>query len=225
MGKFKIAIEWLMGNYKLVILILALAVMSIILLSNKIEIKRLKNDYQIKSVELSVYKDSVAIYKAKNGELTFKIEAVEVESNNRKEALIAAGFERKRLKDMNVKLNEVNFALNAKLKAIGSGTVTLRDTSWIERRDTILAKTGNWSNGYLSLYPEVVGNELNFDYTYEVGLKVLKETNKTISIGLTDPKASIVSSNSVIIKKKDRIWNKWYVHAGVGLVGGYFLFK
>jgi len=225
MKSIKIAIMWLKKNYKLAIVILALIIMSVILLRTKIENKRLSDSFQLQAVELSTYKDSTSIYKSKAGELTFKIKAVEVESNNRRDALELAGFEKKKLNDMNVALNKVNFALNAKLKAAGSGTVVLHDTTIVVKSDTITAKVGEWSNKYLSLYPEIVDDTLNFDYSYQVGLKILGETNKTISIGLTDPNAKITTSNGIIIKKKDRIWNKWYVHVGVGLVGGYFLFK
>lgn len=215
---------WIRKNYKLAIVILALIIMSVILLRTKIDNVRLKNNYQLKSVELSTYKDSTSVYKSKAGDLTFKIKAVEIESNNRRKALEIAGFENKELKARNIDLRKVNFALNAKLEASGTGTVELRD-SLIFNTDTIIAKVGNWSNGFLSLYPEIVDDKLTFDYTYKVELKVITETNKTISFALTDPNAKITTSNGVIIKKKSRIWNKWYTHVGVGLIGGYFLFK
>jgi len=227
MNKIKIAIKWLIANYKLAIFILATIIIAVLLLISKIENNKLKNDYQLQQVELSTYKDSTSVYMSKNGELTFKINAVEVESNNRKKALELAGFEKKKLKDMNVKLSDINFALNAKLEAAGSGSVTLHDTTLIIKTDTVTAKVGSWTNGYLTLYPEVVLDTLNFNYKYEVGIKVIGETNKTISLALTDPNAKITTANGVVFKKKSRIWDKWYVHvgAGAGLVGGYFLFK
>jgi len=225
MSNIKIAIKWLKTNYKLAIFILASIIIAVFLLLLKIENNKLKNDYQLKSVELSVYKDSTSIYKSKSGLLTAKIQAVEIESSNAKKALELAGFEKQELKDRNVKLSKINFALNARLEAIGSGSVILHDTIKTTKTDTITAQVGTWSNGYLALYPEVVLNKLDFKYKYTVDFKVIGETNKTISLALTDKDATFTTANAITIKKKSYIWNKWYIHVGAGLVGGYFLFK
>lgn len=186
----------------------------------------LSDKYQIQQVELSTYKDSVTTYKTKTGELVYKVAAVEIERDNAKKGLEEAGFSIKKLRQENVNWRKVNLALQAELEASGSGSITLHDTTYIPTKgDTVTAQVGDWNNGFLYLSPFLVGNKLDFTYNYKVGLEIVAETKKTITIGLTDPKANITTSNAVFIKPNQKWWNKWYIYFIGGVAGGYFLTK
>ena len=224
--RIKLAIKWLKANSKLAIIITTTALIVLFLWNNQIKINRLEKTNQLQQVELSTYKDSVSIYRSKNGDLTFKLKSVEVELSNRKEALELAGFEIKDLKARDIKWRKVNFALQAQIESQGSGTVELHDTTYIPiKGDTVLAKVGEWSNKYLYLTPFIVGNKMDFKYKYQTQIKVIRESSNTVSIALTDPLATITGSNSITIKNKLRWYKKPYVWGIGGLITGFFIFK
>jgi hypothetical protein len=212
-----------MSKYSTMSIIL---IFGIVFLFKQCEISKLRDSSQLAQVELSSLKDSVETVVAKNGNLTFKIMSTQLESDNAKKALELAGFEIKDLKSRNIKYRDINIALKAQLSASGSGQIALRDTVYIPiKGDSVFAKVGSWDNGFLSLKPELIGNKLNFDYNYRVGIKIIGEDSKTISIALTDPRAKITSANSIIIKPRRPFWDKWYIYGAAGLISGYFLFK
>lgn len=193
---------------------------------NQNKINNLRSENQLQQVELSTYKDSVFTYKSKNGELTFKLQTVEVESSDRKKALELSGFEIKDLKAKNIKWRDVNFALQAKLESQGSGTITLHDSIFIPTEgDTVFAKVGEWNNKFLYLTPFIVNDTMEFKYKYQTGIKVISEGRNTVSIALTDTLATITGANSIIIKNKLRWYEKPYVWGLAGLVSGFFIFK
>jgi hypothetical protein len=197
------------------------------LLMQKCKIERLNDQAQLQNVELSTFKDSVAVLVSKNGELTFKVQSVQVESDNAKKALELAGFEIKELRQRDINWRKVNFALRAELEAAGSGTITLRDTTYI-KGDTIMAKTGKWNNGYLYLNPFIVKNKMDFTYSYNIGLKIVSETKRKtniVSIFSTDPNAKITTSNSITIENKLKWYEKPWVWGIAGIGAGYLIFK
>lgn len=193
------------------------------------QLNKERDKNQIANVQLSALNDSVSTYKAKNGNLTTKINSVSVESDNRKEALIAAGFETKKLlKENDIKWRDINFALKAQIQAQGNGQTTLHDTLLISKTDTIKQANFDWNNRFLFLSGFIKGKDMQFDYTYKTSIDLISEKKGKayiVSAYLGDKNASITTANSITIVPKKRWFDKWYVHAGAGLVGGYFIFK
>lgn len=205
-----------------------IALLTVLLLIGKCNNNELADKYQIQSVELSTLNDSVKTVVSKNGDLTFKLSSVSVESDNRKEALDAAGFEIKELRAKDIKWRDINFALKAQLQAQGSGQTVLHDTLLISKTDTIKQANFNWNNKFLFLSGNIREKELKFDYTYKTSIDLISEKkgkSYIISAYLGDKNASITTANSITIVPKNKWWNRWYVHAGAGLVTGYFIFK
>jgi len=232
MNYIKIAISWLKSNYKLSLILLASVSIVLFLWLNQIKINNLRSENSLQKVELSSLNDSVNVYKGKNGNLTFKLESVEVESSDRKKALELAQFDIKDLKARDIKWRDVNFALNAKLEAITNGTTDLKDTVWLPsttNKDSVKAFNFNWQNNFHSIKGTIVGKKMNIDYLkYKVGFSIIntpvKNTN-VVSVYLTDPDAIITTSNSITVKPKTK-WGGWkYLEFGAGLVTGYFIFK
>jgi len=213
-------------NYKL---ILAVSLLLAVILIQNCSKQQLKNKNQLQAVELASIKDTVESFRNKNEELVTKVLSTTVTANNRKKALEEAGFEIDKLKQDNVKWRDVNLALKMKLDAAGSGTITLHDTIPVYiKGDTIQAKVGKWNNDYLFLWPYLVGNKLNFKYTYQTNINLLQEQkgkSYVITAKLSDPNASIMTGNSITIVPKKRWWDKWYVYGAVGVAGGVLLVK
>jgi len=193
----------------------------------KCQINKLKDQVQLQNVELSTLNDSVTVLKGKNGDLTFKVQSVQIEKDNAKKALELAGFEIKDLKQREIKWKDVNFALKAELEAWGDGTVVLRDTI-IVKGDTIMAKVGKWNNKFLYLNPFLVKNKLDFTYTYKTPIDLISEKkgkSYVVSAYLGDKNASITTANSITIVPKKRWYDKPYLWGIAGLGAGYFIFK
>lgn len=183
---------------------------------------------QIANVQLSALNDSVVQYKSKNGDLTAKIGSVQVESDNRKDALIAAGFELKDLRARDIKWRDVNFALKAQIQAQGSGQTTLIDTLLISKTDTVRLANFDWNNRFLFLSGFVKGKDMQFDYTYKTSIDLISEKkgkNYIVSAYLGDKNASITTANSITIVPKKQFLDRWYFYVAAGLVGGYFIAK
>lgn len=216
-----------------IIVIIGLSTFGIVL---TIKLNNLSDTNQLQAVELSTLKDSVSTYIDKNGELVSKLESVEIEKSNLKESLNIAGYDVKDLKAKNIKWRKLNDILKFKLESAGSGSVELNDTIYITNSptsdevvsDTINAKTFKWSNDYLSLTGDVKDNRLSFDYIYKTDVKLFKEERRKetiVTVLLSDPQASVTSANSIIIKHKQKWWNKWYIWTAVGLTGGILIAK
>lgn len=192
------------------------------------QLNKERDKNQIANVQLSALNDSVVQYKSKNGDLTAKIGSVQVESDNRKEALDAAGFELKDLRARDIKWREINFALKAQLQAQGSGQTTLTDTLLISKTDTIRQANFDWNNRFLFLSGFIKGKDMQFDYTYKTSIDLISEKkgkSYIVSAYLGDKNASITTANSITIVPKKKWWDKWYFYTGAGLVGGYFIAK
>lgn len=193
-------------------------------------INRLSEDNQIQSIELSSIKDTVAVYKSKNGDLTGKINSVEVDNKNLKEKLEIAGFDIKELKQRDIDWRKITDALKLQIEATGSGQTTVTDTFRIVKNDTIpYMKVNDWSNNHLSLFNgEIFNKQYKFDYYYKIGVDFLTEEKRkgtVVSVILSDPKAEIISGNSITIDKKKKWFERPVVWALFGFGTGILISK
>lgn len=193
-----------------------------------------KNTSQLQAVELSTLKDSVSVYKSKSGELTYKLSVVEVSHNNLKKSLELSGFEIKKLKDRDINWRKVTAALRMQLAATGHGETNVTDSFRIEpvrpdhsggKTDTVyFSKVENWTNNFLSLYnAEIVNKRFKFDYKYQTGIDFVTEQQRKgmlVSVMLSDTTASITTGNSIFVKPKKRVWNKWWFWGAIGFGAG-----
>ena len=189
------------------------------------KINRLQDQNQLQSIELSTLKDTVAVYQDKNGELTYKLGVVEVNISNLKESLATAGFNIQKLKEKDIAWRKVTAALRMQLAATGSGETTVTDTFRIEKTDTLyFLEVQDWSNNHLTLFnSKIENNKLIFDYKYQTGISIIQESKRKetlISVMLTDPKASIITANSITVKHEKKLWKKPWIWAVVGFAGG-----
>jgi len=193
-------------------------------------INRLQNENQLKTIELSTLRDTVAVYQNKAGELTYKLTVAEVSRSNLKESLQTAGFEIKKLQERDINWRKVTTALRAQLAATGSGTVQLTDTFRIVQRDTVnYLAFDSWTNNFLTLSNgEIYNRQLTFDYQYCTGIDFVttgtrKET--VVSVMLTDPQAAITTATSITVTHKKKIWERGWLWAVLGFTGGILISK
>ena len=147
-------------------------VFGITFLIQRNKINKLDDANQLKNVELSTMKDSILNVVTKNGQLMSKVQSVEVEKKNLKEALDIAGFNVKELRKDNIKKNSLILAMKAELEATGSIETTVHDTFKIVNTDTIYyTKVNDWTDNKLSLFGGTIENKkLNFEsYNYKIG--------------------------------------------------------
>jgi hypothetical protein len=200
--------------------------------------EKLSDENQLAQIELSTLKDSVNVYKAKNGSLTFSFNSIQVEKDNLKKALELSGFEISDLKQRDINWRKINFALEAKLEAAGGGTIVLHDSIPVPGDTiTVVAKVGKWNDGFLYLNPYLVGNKLDFKYDYRLGMRFLQSKvgkNYVISsylVSATNPdiradNVKIVTGNSFTVVPDQKAWlNHWYVYTAAGLVAGIVVAK
>jgi hypothetical protein len=76
---------------------------SIFILIQNHKINKLSDLSQIQAVELSTLHDSVQVVKSKNGELTYKVTATEIEKGNLKKSLDLLGYDLKDFKNREIK--------------------------------------------------------------------------------------------------------------------------
>ena len=192
------------------------------------QLNKERDKNQIANVQLSALNDSVAQYKSKNGDLTAKINSVVVESDNRKKALDAAGFEIKELKEKDIKWRDVVFALKAQIQAQGGGQAVLRDTLIISKTDTIKKANFDWNNRFLFLSGNITGKDMQFKYTYKTSIDLLSEKkgkSYVVSAYLSDPQATITTANSITIVPKKKWWGWDVLKVGAGFGLGVFIAK
>lgn len=208
-----------------------IVVFVLIFFVQKYTITKLIKENQLQSVELSTMKDSVLTVVTKNGLLINKVESVEVDKRNLKDALETAGFEKKELKDQNIKLRNLNLALKAELEAMGSITTTVHDTMEIVNTDTIYyTKVDDWTDNRLSLYGGTIrDNELNFEkYTYQTGFKfyLSKDRDKSIiTVKFDDPSIRLTTANSITVINKKKWWEKPWIWGIAGIGTGVLISK
>ena len=210
-----------------ILLIMAIAIIWVIYLN--FVINRLEKTNQIQSVELLTANDSAKMFKTKTGQMYFELNTAVVEKNALKSSLITAGFEIKDLRQKDIKWRDINSVLTAKLEALGHGTTILHDTVYIDLTGVkIQAKDFVWTNSHLSLNGLIKDKSIDLDYNYKIGLNAISETkgkNTKITIYSDDPNAKIVTGYQINVINKTPFYKKWYVWAGAGLVGGYFISK
>lgn len=191
-------------------------------------INRLTAQNQVQAVQIAVLNDSVSVFRSKNGELTYKLISAEVDRDNLRESLEAAGYSIKELKARDVEWQKITSALQLRLEASGSGTAPIRDTVYIAGADTVKTSSFAWSNDFLSLSGNVGNHALNFDYSYRTGIGIIqhRERQKTlVSVTLTDTNASIVSGNNITIAHQTRWYEKPWLWGLAGLAGGIIIAK
>ena len=204
------------------------------IICQKVQISKLNEQTQLQNVELSTLKDSVLHVVTKNGVLLNKIESIEVDKKNLKDALEIAGFDKKELKDENIKLKDLNFALKARLEATGSISTTVHDTIKVNKTDTIYyTKVDDWSDNRLSLYGgTITDNRLDFTkYTFNVDFKqtISEQKNKTIVTvkfeNNEDGAIKLTNANSIIMPNQTKWYEKWWLWGTFGLVSGILITK
>jgi hypothetical protein len=193
-------------------------------------INRLQDENQLKAVELSTLKDTVEVYQSKNGELTYKLNVIEVKNSTLKKSLELVGFDIQKLKEKDIAWRKVTAALRMQLTASGSGETTVTDTFRIEKTDTVyFSDVEDWSNNHLTLFNSTIENsKLFFDYQYKTGISIIQESKRKetlVSVMLTDPNASITTANSITIKHPKKLWQKPWLWAVVGFAGGAIITK
>lgn len=191
-------------------------------------INRLQNENQLKAIELSSLRDTIAVYQSKNGDLTYKLSAIEVSRSNLKESLELAGFEIKKLKERDINWREVTNALKLELEAAGQGETALTDSFYVFKTDTVQYSTFGWTNDFLAFSGSVQDERLFFDYNYKTGISIIQEPRRqetVVSVFLTDPQAAITTANSITVKHKQKIFQRGWVWAVIGFTGGILLTK
>ena len=210
------------------IVILALIVLLVV---EKIKSNNLSDDVQLRNVELSTLKDSVLSVVTKNGQLISKIESVEVDKGNLKDALSIAGFDMKELRRDNIKKNNIILAMKAQLEATGSISTTVHDTFKVVDTDTIYYSIVNdWTDSKLSIFGGTIeNNNLNFErYNFKVGFDffLIEERNKSIvTVKFPDENVRLTTANSITVVHKTKWYKKWWVHDLIGLTAGILITK
>jgi hypothetical protein len=190
------------------------------------KVNKLKSTVQLQAVELSMLHDSVTVHKAKSGELSFKLKAVEVDKSNLKDALELAGLDIKKLKEQDIRWKKLVSTLQLELIAAGEGHTPLKDTIIINNSDTIRQVNFKWSNEHLSLDGKINDNNMWFKYRYSTGIDIFqtKEKNKTIvTVQLTDKQAVITTGNSITVTHKKRFYERPLVWGVVAFFAGTFV--
>ena len=191
--------------------------------------KSLRKTNQIQSVELLTANDSAKMFKSKTGQMYFELNTAAIEKNALKSSLLTAGFTIKDLRQKDIKWRDINSVLTAQLEASGHSTTILHDTVYIDSIGVkIQAKDFAWTNSHLSLNGLIKDKSIDLNYNYKIGLNAISEIkgkNTKITIYSDDPNAKIVTGYQINVINKTPFYKKWYVWAGAGLVGGYFISK
>lgn len=188
----------------------------------------LERQRQLQEIQLATLQDSVATYKTRAGELYQKVQSIEIERRNLKEALETSGVDIKRLKEQNIRWRDIVSTLRAELESAGQGTTTVVDTFKVVERDTIYFQTIKpWTNDYLTLYDmEIQNKQLDFSYRYKVELNLITEQKRKSTIvtaTINDPYARITTGNSITVVHKKRFWERPIVWGVAGFVAGTFI--
>lgn len=192
------------------------------------KINRLTDTAQLQAVQLAVLNDSVAVYKDKNGELTYRLSVVEINHGDLKESLELAGYELKKLKAKDIEWRQITNALKLNLETVGSGEAEIRDTVFIAGKDSIVSNYFNWSNSYLTLNGTVDIDKVSFGYSYRTGIEIIqhrKRNSTMVSVLLADPNAAITSGNSITVTNQKRWYEKPWLWGLAGVAAGVAIAK
>ncbi len=196
------------------------------------KINRLSDENGLKSIELQTLKDSVAVFRARNGDLTYKLDVIEVSHRNLKEGLKTAGFDLKKVRNENIKLKNIVAALQMEIQSYGNISVPLIDTLEIIKTDTIKYQKFNyWTDNRLELVNGTIKNN-NFDvenyyYNLKMNLIPTRERNKTIvSVQFDDKHTKVLSATSIVLEKdKKRFYERPLVVGIIGFITGALIVK
>lgn len=196
------------------------------------KINHLSDENGLKSIELQTLKDSVDVFRARNGDLTYKLNVIEVSHRNLKDGLETAGFDLKKVRNENIKLKNIVAALKMEIQSYGSISVPLIDTLEIIKTDTIkFQKFNYWTDKRLELINGTVKNN-NFDvenyyYNLKMSLIPTKEKDRTIvSIQFDDKHTKVLSATSIVIEKdKKKFYQRPMFWTLVGFTGGILIAK
>lgn len=192
------------------------------------KINRLTDQNQLQAVQIAVLNDSISVYKDKNGELNYRLSAVQVSHDNLKESLEIAGWNIKQLKAKDIEWRKITNALKLKLESVGSGTAAIHDTILVAGRDSIISNYFDWSNNYLSLNGVVDIDKVTFDYYYRTSIDIVQHRNRKgtmVTVSLADPNAAIVGGNNITLKNEKRWWEKPWLWGLAGLTAGILISK
>jgi len=208
------------------IFFMTLSTLVFLLFLGKCNNDKIADKLQLSQVELSTLKDTVKVFKDKNKNLTFSLSSVVVESDNRRKALEAAGFEIKDLKARDIKWRDITDALKLQISAESHGSTPLKDTVYISNTDTIKAAEFDWNNKFLFLKGNIIDKNLSFAYKYKTGIDIVstkKGKSYVVSAYLSDPNAVVITANSITIDNKIRWYEKPWVWMVVGVGAGFYL--
>jgi len=211
-------------------LIVIVVLLVFIFVQNK-KINKIEGNLQLRNVELSTLKDSVNTFVTKNGELINQIEAVRVEKGNLRKSLEIAGFDKKELKEANIKLRNLNLALKAQIEATGNISTTIHDTFEVQNTDTIYYSiVDDWTDNKLSLFGGTIKNQkLDFEsYTYKTGFKFYLSENRNnsiVTVKFDDENIKLTTGNSISIPHETKWYQKWWVWTTVGATAGVLITK
>ena len=196
----------------------------------KREARNFKDMAQVKAVELSTLKDNVSVLQKKNGELAFQIGSIEVEKRNLKESLAILGIENKDLKEMGIRQRNLISLLKLEIESFGSGQITVIDTFKIVKTDTVrYQKVNDFTDPYLRVFNGQIENGIfDFDYQQNVYLDLFQHKKKNeiiVTVDLINPKAKIVSGQSLNISTKKRFYEKPWVWGLAGFTTGVLIAK
>lgn len=201
----------------------------------KREARNFKDMAQVKAVELSTIKDSVRVLQQKNGDLSFKFNAVEVEKRNLREALEISGYEIKDLKEKEIKYRKLIAVLELEIQGYGEGQSDVKDTIEIikteTKTDTIYVQLiRDWSDSRLNLFDMRIQNgKFNFGYTYNIeDMDLFVEDRKdsyVVTATFNQPGLNVISGNSIVIQNKKGFFEKPVIWGVAGFLGGYLITK
>jgi len=207
----------------------ALTLVVILLAIQSVRINSLQKKNQVQMVELMAANDSARVFKTKSGELYFELNAVTVEKNALKNALLSSGFEMEELRAKDIKWRNIVSTLKAELAISGRDTIYLHDTTYVATGEgTITGKSYNWTNNYLTLSGLIRDKFMVTDYKYLTAMSFITEKRgKTtkVTATLADPKAMITTGSQIVIEHKTGWYEKPWLWGLLGAGLGVYLCK
>jgi hypothetical protein len=204
------------------IVIVAFLVMSV-------KIRNLRNENQLKAVELASKNDSIKIYRTKAGEIYGKFTAIEIERTNLKKSLDILAIQIKDLKDRDIKWQNLVSVLKLKIQSSGQIITVVKDSIiYIPGKPQENLQVINpWTNGYLSLNGYIKDHKFNGSYLYTTNLVVptAKKVGKSYitTVSLSDPEATILEGSQIVITPTKRWHHNPWIYRGLSFIAGFYL--
>ena len=118
-----------------------------------------------------------------------------------------------------------------KASATDSIIITVIDTVYLTKDGLEVNKGFNWSNNFLTLSGGIntTTNQLSLDYQYQVAFELVPYYKKSglfrkqlvTDVYFSDPNMKVTEFNSVVIKPKERLYQKTWFKIGVGVLAGF----